>query len=357
MHLLSVQLKNFKKFRNQTMDFAEPETGLAKPLVVLVGENGSGKSTILQAIAATLGTATRRIDNPALLDWPGFNLDLVGASWRMPSETIIEVGFSEDELNATLEYFEKVPSLSAEPNVVRPGSHRVARLTMKQRKIDAENAAQKFQFRGREYAKQVVKIVDVGQRVFERVGSVFWYTEHRTATSLTADVEPTGPLRFDENLLRRRLADIMQFHERVEKKEYELRPGQRDLFAEVEKNWAAVFPNRRFEGAVPRTDIDEVLSEPWFYLYDGHRQYELSELSGGERAIFPILFDFANWHINNSIILIDELELHLHPPLQQALIRALPRLGSNNQFIITTHSDWVAQLVPETAVYRVEASQ
>jgi predicted ATP-dependent endonuclease of OLD family len=46
--------------------------------------------------------------------------------------------------------------------------------------------------------------------------------------------------------------------------------------------------------------------------------------------------------------------LHLHPPLQQALLRALPKLGKNNQFIITTHSDYIEQLVPEAHIFRVE---
>jgi predicted ATP-dependent endonuclease of OLD family len=78
-------------------------------------------------------------------------------------------------------------------------------------------------------------------------------------------------------------------------------------------------------------------------------------MSGGERAIFPILFDFANWNIHNSVILIDEIELHLHPPLQQAMIRAMMRneLGTNNQFIITTHSDSVVQILDDESIIRV----
>jgi predicted ATP-binding protein involved in virulence len=77
-------------------------------------------------------------------------------------------------------------------------------------------------------------------------------------------------------------------------------------------------------------------------------------MSGGERATFPILMDFMNWNIHNSVILIDEIELHLHPPMQQALLRTLPKLGKNNQFIITTHSDYVAQLVPESSIRIIE---
>jgi predicted ATP-dependent endonuclease of OLD family len=40
--------------------------------------------------------------------------------------------------------------------------------------------------------------------------------------------------------------------------------------------------------------------------------------------------------------------------MQQALLRTLPKLGKNNQFIITTHSDYVAQLVPESSIRRIE---
>jgi predicted ATP-binding protein involved in virulence len=82
-------------------------------------------------------------------------------------------------------------------------------------------------------------------------------------------------------------------------------------------------------------------------LHDGKNQYELAGMSAGERAIFPILMDFARWNINNSIIIIDEIELHLHPPLQQALIRSLPHWGQNNQFIITSHSNSVASMFDE----------
>jgi predicted ATP-dependent endonuclease of OLD family len=40
--------------------------------------------------------------------------------------------------------------------------------------------------------------------------------------------------------------------------------------------------------------------------------------------------------------------------MQQALLRALPKFGKNNQFIITTHSDYIEQLVPEAYIIRLE---
>jgi predicted ATP-dependent endonuclease of OLD family len=98
------------------------------------------------------------------------------------------------------------------------------------------------------------------------------------------------------------------------------------------------------------------LRPPLFWFRDAKgRDYELSNISAGERAILPMLIDFATWEIHNSVILIDEVELHLHPPLQQALIAALPKLGNNNQFILTSHSDDVAAMFLESEIIRLEA--
>ncbi|BAZ83653.1 AAA family ATPase [Sphaerospermopsis kisseleviana CS-549] len=68
MKIQSLQLKYFKKFRSSPLfDFTDPETGLARDIIVLIGMNGAGKTSLLQAIAsgtalraiaATLGTAT-----------------------------------------------------------------------------------------------------------------------------------------------------------------------------------------------------------------------------------------------------------------------------------------------------------
>jgi predicted ATP-dependent endonuclease of OLD family len=339
------------------LNFRDLETGLAKDLIVLVGKNGSGKSTVLQSIAAMLGAATGRLKSPADLDWPGFDLALANKAWQRPLSADLEVGFTADEVQATQDFFERT-YIAQDPNAVRPGRSSVVKLRLdpETQLVWAGTRSEFYQFHGRDYARIAVKHAPEGFSMFKRVGTVFWYTEHRTTNSLTPTEANGEEISFDLNLLRRRLSDYMVFHERIRRNERKLRIGERDLFAELEKAYQAVFPTRRLDGPVPQAEIDNVLAEPWFYLYDSFRSYELSEMSGGERAIFPMLFDFANWNIHNSVILIDEFELHLHPPLQQGLLKALRNLGENNQFIITTHSDAVAEVVPEQAIYRLEAA-
>ena len=355
MKIQCLRLKNFKRFGDSELNFCDPETGLAKDLIVLVGENGAGKSSILQAIAAMLGSATGRLDSPASLPWPGFDWDLIDQAWASSSSIELTLTFNPDEIEATREYFARL-SLPNDPNVIWPAESREVTLTLDAEKpqVSANTLAELYQFRGREYARLLFKKAKEGAALFERVGSVFWYTEQRTTNSLTPIKENGHQIYFDMNLLRRRLSDWMSFHERIKRGEWVLRSGQRDIYANLAKAYQSVFPHKRFFGAVPRADIDDLLAEPWFYLFDGRRTYELGEMSGGEQAIFPILLDFANWNIHHSVILIDEIELHLHPPLQQGLLRALRRLGKNNQFIITTHSDAVAAVIPPESLYRLE---
>jgi predicted ATPase len=351
MKIQSLHLKYFKKFRDQPLDFTDKETGLARDLIVLVGMNGAGKTSILQAIAATLGVATGRFEQLSQLEWSGFNYELLSSSWgKFEPEVTLQVQFSSSELNAINDFYQKLREMGRDFR--EPGKKDIVTLKWKNGRPQANSDREFFQFKGREYAKQLLR--SEGFPVFEKVGGVLWYPERRTSTTFTTE-DDKNPNEITEDKLRDRLSKWRQFHQSVEERRItQLRPGQKDVYAEIERMYKTIFPERSFEGPIPRENIDDILSEPWFYLYDGKNQYEISEMSGGERAIFPILMDFANWNIHNSVILIDEIELHLHPPIQQSLLRALPKLGQNNQFIITTHSDYIEQLVPEAQIIRLE---
>ena len=89
---------------------------------------------------------------------------------------------------------------------------------------------------------------------------------------------------------------------------------------------------------------------------------DLEQLSGGYRAVLALTADLAwrmtrgNPHMDNpllseAIVLIDEVELHLHPSWQQRILNDLMRTFSNTQFIVTTHSPQVLTTVePEHVV-------
>jgi predicted ATP-binding protein involved in virulence len=82
----------------------------------------------------------------------------------------------------------------------------------------------------------------------------------------------------------------------------------------------------------------------------------LDQLSDGYRNLLAIIIDFArrlavaNPYMDNpleasGILLIDEIELHLHPKWQQTIIPNLRKVFPNTQLIVTTHSPQVLTTV------------
>ena len=105
-----------------------------------------------------------------------------------------------------------------------------------------------------------------------------------------------------------------------------------------------------FDGSPPRLMID--LKTPDEAL----RVLELAQLSDGYRNLIALVLDYArrlvqanqNWPKPleaPGILLIDEIELHLHPRWQQTVIPNLRSAFPNTQLIVTTHSPAVLTTV------------
>ena len=62
MRIDRLELRNFKKFAQATFEFSRPVNGpaTAGSFHVLIGENGTGKTSILDAAAVALGSGWRR---------------------------------------------------------------------------------------------------------------------------------------------------------------------------------------------------------------------------------------------------------------------------------------------------------
>jgi hypothetical protein len=217
--------------------------------------------------------------------------------------------------------------------------------TQTKQPVFAGTAAQYSQFQGRRYAYNLLYNRRPQPDMFKKVGGVFWYHEQRTSYSLAPFQTETGlgngkpPIQqvSDDDSMRQLFTRWFAMPEQPKVKRFNIL-------------YERLFPGRTLR----RIDETFGASLAPIIFYDGRCEYEISELSAGERAILPILLDFVEWDINHSVILIDELELHLHPPLQQVFLMLLPELGHDNQFVVTTHSDAVATLVPEAAVRRMD---
>ena len=90
---------------------------------------------------------------------------------------------------------------------------------------------------------------------------------------------------------------------------------------------------------------------------------DLEQMSGGYRIMLALAADLVrrmaqgNPHLDDplrseAVVLIDEVDLHLHPSWQQRVLPDLQRTFPNTQFIVSTHSPQVLSTVrPENVVH------
>ncbi len=88
----------------------------------------------------------------------------------------------------------------------------------------------------------------------------------------------------------------------------------------------------------------------------------INQLSGGEKCLIALVGDLArrlaianpcldNPLDGNGIVLIDEIDLHLHPIWQREIVPKLKQTFPNCQFLLTTHSPQILSHVSPAGIF------
>lgn len=111
----------------------------------------------------------------------------------------------------------------------------------------------------------------------------------------------------------------------------------------------------------------KVRRKPWLHMSidkDGET-FNVLQLSQGEKSLMALVGDIArrlsmmNPSLENplqgdGIVLIDEVDMHLHPTWQRSIIERLTMTFPNCQFVLTTHSPLVISDYKDVLVYSLE---
>ena len=100
-----------------------------------------------------------------------------------------------------------------------------------------------------------------------------------------------------------------------------------------------------------------------------HKDLPFSYLSDGYRNLLAIFADLAyrcvalnphykeEAHLKSSgIVLIDELDLHLHPAWQQEIVKKLKTTFPKIQFVATSHSPFIIQEMDDNEVFKIDST-
>ena len=360
MKLISAHIQNFKGVSDATLIMQQPGESQPDSLHAVLGDNGSGKTTILQAIALTLGLATKRVSLLERFPWYGFVPQRLSTMGKTRVE--LQVWLDDEEIKATREMFIawRKHYEREGATLVEPGEHHQLTLVFedgRSRVMDSTGKDARGQLLGRFYVRQLARRQPELKDSFGKFGDVFWYDQYRNlgqAVALSANGEeeeraPSESWSVGVEQLRRFLQDWWTYHVSS------FRGSGRDFIPELERRFAQVFPDTRFRGPQPMDTSGAEASPKFYFLLErAGRVFDIAEMSSGEQALFPLICDFVRLNVRKSVVLIDELELHLHPPEQQALLAALPKMGPDCQFIITTHSSFVAGSIPNEQETRLQ---
>lgn len=370
MKIAHITIENFKRFKKIDIPVRNSLTKDIADQLLILGDNGTGKTTILQAVGLCLSMVSHRIRRIDEFDWQGW---LPGRYGRWGSPRIqLEVHFTDREIEATREAARRWYRLGySDHDYQEPGGSRVVRVKLEDTFYSTEGDHNEvFQFGGRAYAASILRHDPTVRELFDDLPGVFWFDQFRNLASppdeprdrREKEVEEealpelsgrisydVGVARLREHLNRWQLAKVMNGSHAG---------GQRDFLMELENSFKKVFRGRSFAMPEPMyRGGTPTPSDYYFMLSDGNRTYDIEEMSAGEQSVFPMLYEFVRQQIRNSVVLIDEIDLNLHPPLAQAVLQALPSMGPNCQFLLTTHSQAISSMVSPEQIHRLEGGK
>jgi recombinational DNA repair ATPase RecF len=349
MRLAKVTIENFRHIKHLDIDLMD-SIGRAREVSLLVGPNSSGKTTILDAIAAALGPLTQL---PTLRQSLQLNPGQIVRRGELHAKVSGTIVFSEEEIVAAKEIWH----LAQQPGEV-PDAQQVKfqwqypHPDHKRGMYTTRPATAWRIFQARYWAAKMLSTRRSGWDKFRKVGGVFTFDQQRTGMGKTipprnweiisggeSASEEAAPDRYTSDPEKILLSLAITSRMRMSDDE------KMDDFRLVQNKYADICTPHTLVGATP-----DAFGDLRVLFNDGRFDYGYEGLSSGEQMILLFLIRMATDHIHRSIVLVDEVELHLHPVWQRRLLDLIPKMGESNQLIGTTHSPYLRDVLPNQAI-------
>ena len=334
MRFTSLHLSNFRGTR-------ELEIGFEPDVTVIVGRNGAGKTSILDALAITICS--------------------VRSHFKDFNERDVNVRFYAQDVA------EGADSAKLEIEFV-VGDHQSDRAVPTNRLVvgvDKYEGQSETHFEGKGQAL-FVHAPSECRLVYYRQERGFSAARKGAAREASADLLDPEVVQ-DRSLQRdlRAIEDLAAWWDQRDAQEARrVRDGERDFRdPELESIRALVGKIDSFDGMT----FDSTASPPGLYfIKKSGAPVHVSGLSGGERSYIVLLADLARrlqvfapgkpLNEISAIVLIDEIELNLHPGWQSEIVPTLTDVFQACQFVVTTHSPQVLSGVDSGKVRVIEVN-
>jgi predicted ATP-binding protein involved in virulence len=340
MKILGLTLENFRGIDDLTLDFSG-----SQKTTVLVGVNGAGKSSILDAIGRALGA---QIDDLSYLlaEKTGRYIEITRTHLiehkRGFTFTDVKNGAADCDVTISVDFQSKTDKWSLGFNTSRAP-------------IEAT-------FLGGCFSSELRNLLSQDSKSCIPI-MVYYPVERRVSAA------PLGPpadykfhqlAAYDDAIASK--VEFKNFFEwyraREDLENEQIRSTQTYRDSQLEAVRSAVYR------LLPEFSDLGISRSPYPAMTvkkDG-QQLNILQLSDGEKCVLALVGDIARRLaianpslddplMGEGVVLIDEIDLHLHPGWQRKIIPGLERTFPNLQFIVATHSPQVLSSAKDAAVY------
>jgi predicted ATP-binding protein involved in virulence len=323
MKIESLELVNFRGIKKMSVSFTQQATAF-------VGINGVGKSSVLDALAIAMSQLVWRINGIPQKARPISPDDIrVGAEFARVGVNVLLRGESVAWAVAKNRRTDKTAPAERRSDL--------GNLNQAVAELDAEWSHVE-EDRQDQYDLPLAVYYDVNRAVLEipvRVREKLRNNPHE----VYADALDHGGTDF------KRFFIWFRFREDYENEQLRDNPGFRDRALEAVRSAIATFT--QFSDLRIRRDTPLRMT-----VMKNGCELSVAQLSDGEKNMLALVGDLArrlsvlNPSLKNpnegyGVVLIDEIDLHLHPGWQRTVVASLQRTFPNCQFIFSTHSPQV----------------
>jgi predicted ATP-binding protein involved in virulence len=347
MKVKRLTMKSFRGVGDLTLDFPTDEP------IVFIGINGVGKSSILDCLAILLSHLTGLIQDPILYEGSSIEPDRADERKeirRYFNELDITNGHKEahNEIKISLDSQEVTWSLTEARNGIKPDKlsqlkdlHIISIRKKKEWEIKPDEAnlpLPVYYHVNREFCD------DIPQETL---------TPHSFRQLEAYDQALTGA-RISFKSFLKWFKDLEDVENELRRDDPDHRDRQLKAIRQAISSLLPGFSNLRVRRSPLRMTVTKQ-----------EQELIINQLSDGEKGLLAMVGDLARRLAianpslpdplqGSGVVLIDEIELHLHPKWQREIIPALTRTFPNCQFIVTTHSPQVLSQVKPDSIYILE---
>lgn len=340
MLIRELHIQNFRRFEDLKVTFEED-------LTVLVARNGQGKSSILEAVTILLGTFIG-----------AFDLGRAKGIAARDARISLQPGTKEPRQDWPVRVEGIVQFPAALMNQEMAVDHSLARVLAGPKSRSTRLEVESLTFYGHQLQAAIHRADEVELPVIAYYGTGRLWKAHKNIQRKQV-LSQNRSLGYEDCLSpASNFVQVQQWMDRAS------RARSQEIERKEEEHWGP-----RLKGI--QKAVDSVLEEEGWsqfaYSYDyeelsmvhpDHGRLAVSQMSDGVRGVVALVADlaFRCMRLNSplgedaiqktkGIVLIDEVDQHLHPGWQQRIIQAIRRAFPKIQFVVTTHSPEILSTV------------